>query len=96
MDTFKVDVECLGQWSLDNLSGVREVHVIAHETDRTAHLEFFLEEDTWPARERVIEQMVEIQEMFFEEFSISYNFGQVTDGDLARAEGADTRTFVAA
>lgn len=80
MDEFKATVDSLGNWSLSALDGVREIRIFADRVDNTARMEICLEQDSWSARERVIDGMIEIREMFFDDFSISYTFGEASEG----------------
>ncbi|MGE9361830.1 hypothetical protein [Isoptericola nanjingensis] len=95
MDDFQVARDSLGNWSVANLPGVVEVRIYADEKDRSAHMEICLEQDTWQARDAVIDEMVEIEAMFFDDFAITYSFGESRSPELAAVEGLSTRTFAA-
>lgn len=42
--------------------------------DQVAHIDVCLREDTWQARERVVDKMVEIHSMFVDDVALSYGF----------------------
>ncbi len=92
MDEFKAAVDSLGNWSVSNLPGVREIRIFADRTDNTARMEICLDEDSWTARETVIDGMIEICEMFFDDFSISYSFGTAGSG-LTPRERAESLIY---
>lgn len=78
---------------MSNLPGVRQVRVFSHREDRTAHMEICLRVDTWPAREAVIDAMGEIREMFFDDLSISYSFGDAGAGGMSPSEQAESLVY---
>jgi len=90
--TFKADVDSLGHWSVANLPGVKAVRITSCQADRTAHMEISLISDTWPNRERAIDAMIEIIEMFFDDFAISYVFADIGE-DTAAAQGPRTLVY---
>lgn len=90
MEDFEHAVHSLGQWSVDNLSDVKAVHVIADEYLGTAHVGIYLQSDTWDHREVVIDEMIGLREMYFDDFVVTYEFGEIEDDLLARADGATT------
>ena len=96
MEDFKHAADSLGHWSIDNLSGVKSVLVIADEFRAAVHMRICLQVDTWENRETVIDEMLEIRQMFFDDFVLTYEFGGVEDERLAHAEGATTNVFAAA
>lgn len=93
MDDFKAAVDSLGNWSLSNLPGVRVIRIFADRADHTARMEICLDHDTWTAREKVIESMVEIRDMFFDDFSISYSFGHAGEAGLTPRERAESLVY---
>lgn len=86
-------IDSLGNYSVSMLEGVHEVRILVDEDDRTAHMELCLRSDTWGNRERVVDQMVEIREMFIDDVSISYSFGSSEAADLVQSEGAQSLVF---
>ena len=92
MDTnFKAAVDSLGHWSVDTIPGARSVRITACEADGTAHMEIALENDTWANREQAIDAMLEIMEMSFDDFAISYVFADI--GEDAAAERPRTLVY---
>ena len=93
MESVKVIIDSLGNYSVSMLDGVREIRIFVDEDDRTAHMEICLDHDTWARRERVIDQMVEVREMFIDDVAISYAFGASEARELAEAEGARSLVY---
>ena len=92
MDEFKAAVDSLGNWSVSNIPGVREIRIFSDRVDNTAHMEICLQSDSWSAREHAIDAMVDIREMFFDDFSISYTFGKAGEG-LTPSERAESLVY---
>ncbi|WP_448060275.1 hypothetical protein [Cellulomonas hominis] len=56
-------------------------------------MEICLAQDSWTARERVIDAMIEIRDMFFDDFSISYTFGDAGEAGLTPRERAESLVY---
>ncbi len=93
MDEFKATVDSLGTWSLDNIPEAHVIRILADRVDNTARMEICLRQDSWAARERAIDAMVEIREMFLDDFSITYTFGNAGESGLTPRERAESLLY---
>lgn len=80
MSQFEAAMNSLGVWSVNNLPGVDLVRLTPDEADRTVEIEIQLTNDSWAAREQVIDRMIDVRVMYLSDFSIAYSF---IDGDKA-------------
>lgn len=88
VDDFKALISSLGESTVGYIGAdnLQSLHVRGHEADGTAFVEICLAENSWDEQSRVIDTMLEIREMFFDELSIEYRF---IDEDSSTREAAD-------
>lgn len=95
MTEFEAAIDSLGIWSVNNLPGVEFVRLTADESDRTVDMEIRLSHDTWNAREKVIERMIDVRAMYLSDFSIAYKFIGIDGDETMTQAGARALEFAA-
>ena len=93
LDEFRAAIDSLGNWSVSNIPGVREIRLFWDEPDGVAHMEICLANDSGAAREQAIDALIEIREMFIDDFSISYAFGATDETALTSQERSSSLVF---
>lgn len=76
MTDFQASVHSLGETTVGYIGKdrVQSLRVLGDEFEGSADIEVCLKEWTWEDREHAITRLIEVQEMFFNEFAISYAF----------------------
>lgn len=98
MNEFEALVHSLGEHLVITLGkpNLRRIDVFADPTDGTAHIEIVLAQQTWECMSTVVDKMIEIREMFFDDIAIDYRF--VTEdsetGASAEARRSDYSVLV--
>lgn len=68
-----------------------ELSVVVSSIDMTARVTMALRENSDKEQRRALERMFEVQELFFEDVSMTIAFG--VDGELPTAQAAGSRQF---
>lgn len=81
MDDERIDVDAIGSLTLLHLGpNVQEIRIRADEHYDHVEMVLCLADDTWPNRETVIEEMVDLRDYLFDEVSLEYTFADAVTG----------------
>lgn len=90
MDEFGALVHSLGEHIVDYIGKdhLSRLYIYGDESDASAFVEIFLENDTWEEQTRAVDKMIELRQMFLDDVSIDYRF---LDADTDAEEAANAR-----
>lgn len=88
MDQHEALVNSLGEHCVDYIGkgNLSRLTIALDHANGVAHVEICLQDDSWTAREKAIDAMVDVRLMFLDEVSVDYAFADNTScGELSEA-----------
>lgn len=93
VDEFSALTQSIGEHAVSAIGSehLRELSVVLSGTDMTARIVVSLRENTQAEQDYALEELFNVQELFFDEVSMTFGFG--TETELANAESTARRQF---